>query len=331
MKKILTKLLSKLYDKARSSSTFKSLYYSVANSNYFTSFQEHEKMLGDKLRVNTYYKAIQKNVNEGDVVIDLGTGTGILSFMASKKNPKKIFAIEHGKIIESAKTAAAHNGIKNIEFVNVNSKNFKADEKADIIIHEQIGALLFDENMVENLIDLRDRVLKPGGKILPGKFEFFVEPVHIKDEENVPYLWEQNIEGIKFDCFSDLKKEIKGSYGRLLIRPDAVDYFLSEPERILYFDIETMSGNDIPKKFEFNRKVLKSGKLNGLIIFFNIIFDEEIMLTTSPFTSKTHWNIPLLRTETIYCNKGDVLKIYFEMGDPSDISTYKWSFKKQSI
>ena len=286
-------------------------------------------MLGDKARVSTYYKAIQKHVKEGDVVIDLGTGTGILSFMASKKNPKTIFAIEHGNIIESAKKAAVHNGIKNIEFVNMSSKDFNSNEKADIIIHEQIGALLFDENMVDNILDLRDRVLKKDGKILPGKFEYFVEPVHIKNEETVPFLWEQDIQGIKFDCFKYLKDEISGNYGRLLIRPDAVDYFLSEPERILYFDMETMSRDIIPKKFELKRKVLKSGELNGLIIFFNIIFDEEIILSTSPFISKTHWNIPLLRTESVQCNVGDILKINFEMNDPTDISTYKWSCEKE--
>jgi len=286
-------------------------------------------MLGDKARVGTYYKAIQKHVKEGDVVIDLGTGTGILSFMASKKNPKTIFAIEHGKIIESAKKVAAHNDIKNIEFINMNSKDFTTNEKADIIIHEQIGALLFDENMVDNILDLRDRILKKDGKILPGKFEFFVEPVHIKNEETVPYLWEQNIQGIKFDCFSDLKHEVSGSYGRLLIRPDAVDYFLSEPERILYFDMETMARDTIPKKFEYKRKVLEAGDINGLVIFFNIIFDEEIILSTSPLISKTHWNIPLLRIESILCNEGDILRINFEMNDPADINTYKWSCTKE--
>lgn len=286
-------------------------------------------MLGDKARINTYYKAIQKHVKEGDVVIDLGTGTGILSFMASKKNPKTIFAIEHGNIIESAKKAAVQNGIKNIKFINMNSKDFTSDEKVDILIHEQIGALLFDENMVDNILDLRDRILKKGGKILPGRFEYFVEPVHIKNEETVPYIWEQNIHGINFECFSDLKHEIGGNYGRLLIRPDAVDYFLSEPERILYFDMETMSRDIIPNKFELKRKVLRSGELNGLIIFFNIIFDEDITLSTSPFISKTHWNIPLLRTESVQCKVGDILKINFEMEDPSDINTYKWSCEKE--
>ena len=124
MKQFLVRSLGKIYNLVKSNSYFNNLYYTVANSNYFTSFLEHEKMLGDKDRMNTYYKAITKYVKEGDIVIDLGTGTGILSFFASLRSPKKIYAIDHGKIIETAKTVAEHNKIKNIEFVNINSKIF---------------------------------------------------------------------------------------------------------------------------------------------------------------------------------------------------------------
>jgi len=250
--------------------------------------------------------------------------------MASKKSPKKIFAIEHGKIIESAKVTAQHNGITNIEFVNRNSKDFVTTEKADIIIHEQIGALLFDEKMVENILDLRERVLKRGGKILPGKFEFFVEPVQIIDTEKIPFIWEQNIQGIRFNCLSSHKKDINGAYGMLLIKADAVKQFLSVPERILYFDMENMKKESIPKKFKYSRKVLKNCELNGLLVYFNAIFDEEIILTTLPFANKTHWNIPLLRTESINFKEGDTIEIDFEMGDPSDINTYKWNCIKKN-
>jgi len=323
---MLIKLLSKIYNTIKSTTYFKNLYYAVSNSNYFSNLQEHEKMLNDKTRINTYYQAIQKYVNSGDIVIDLGAGTGILSFMASKKLPKKIFAVEHSKIIESAKIVACHNAITNIEFVNRNSKDFGTTEKADIIIHEQIGALLFDEKMVENVLDLRDRVLKKDGKILHGKFDFFVEPVQITDAGKVPFIWEQNIHGIRFDCLNSHKKDINGVYGMLLIKPDAIKQFVSVPEKILYFDMESMEKESIPKKFKYRRNVLKDCELNGLIVYFNAIFDEEIILTTSPIARTTRaWSIPLLRTEPINFKEGDIIEIDFEMGDPSDINTYKWN------
>ncbi|MBL8007745.1 MAG: 50S ribosomal protein L11 methyltransferase [Ignavibacteria bacterium] len=328
MKDLFIKIAGKLYSKAKSNTYIKKLYYAAANRNYFSSFQEHEKMLADKIRVDTYYTALQKYISKGDVVIDLGTGTGILSFMASKKSPSKIFAIEHSDIIDSARKAAVHNNISCIEFVNINSREFNTDIKADVLIHEQIGAYLFDENMIDNILDLRDRVLKKGGKIIPGKFEFFVEPVELKKDHRIPFIWEQQIHGIKFDCFSDLKNDSGANYGIILIRPESVEKFVSESERLIYFDLEKTERDSIPLKYNFTRKINQDCEINGLIIFFNIIFDETIKISTSPFLSDTHWNIPLLRTESFAAKKDDLIEISFEMKDISDAESYKWSCRK---
>ncbi len=326
MKQLLLNSLGKIHNKIKSSEYFSKLYYSVANRNYFNSFLEQEKMLADKGRMNAYHKAITSHVNKDDIVIDLGTGTGILSFFASQKSPKKIYAIEHGAIIESAKKIAVHNNITSIDFVNVNSKNFTAVDKADILIHEQIGALLFDENMNENILDLRDRMLKQNGKILPAKFEVYLVPVKLKSNYTVPYIWEQNIHGIKYDCFDEMKSDISAGYGILYTRPENIDCFLSEPEKILFFDLEKMNDKDIQRHFSINSVIIKDGECSGLCFFFDIIFDDENKLSTNPLTSSTHWNIPILRTESKYFKTGDEISYSFEWKDPADLSTYKWKF-----
>ncbi|MDQ3022476.1 MAG: methyltransferase domain-containing protein [Bacteroidota bacterium] len=330
MRKFLENVLGKAYVKIKASPYFTSLYYSVANSSYFSNFFEHEKMLIDRARMDTYHKAITDEVKEGDTVIDLGTGTGILSFFAASKSPKKIYAIDHGKIIESAKIVSKHNNIKNIEFVNVNSKNFdlNSNEKADIIIHEQIGALLFDEHMVVNILDLRDRVLKKGGKILPGKFEVYIEPVKLKNEFRVPYIWEMDVYGIKYDCFNSTKENLDGNYKCIFIKPNEVDYFLCEPERVLYFDMETMKADSLPKQIKYTKKVTRAGNMDGFCFYFNAIFDNGTVLTTDPLISTTHcWNVPILRTVAKHYKAGDTVTLDLEWEDPSDINTYKWNIE----
>lgn len=326
MKKLLTKAAGKAYNIVKSNKYLSSLYYSAANSSYFGSMLEHEKMLADKARMSSYHEAITNAVKKNDIVVDLGTGTGILAFFASKKSPKKVYAIDHGSIIETAKKIASHNKIKNVEFVSVHSKSFNIPEKADIVIHEQIGAFLFDENMVENLTDLRDRILKKGGRILPGKFEVFIEPVKLKDTDYVPFIWEQDIFGIKYDCFKDPenKEPVTTGYGALYARPGSIETFLSEPEKAFFIDLEKSNEKDIPRELTFERKITKSGRLDGLCFYFNIIFDEETILSTDPFVSTTHWNVPVLRTEGIEVKKDDVLKYRFRWDNPADVGTYSW-------
>ena len=58
---------------------------------------------------------------------------------------------------------AAENGIENVDFEDVHSTKLYLEEPVDVILHEQIGDFLFDEAMVPNVCDLRDRLLKPGG------------------------------------------------------------------------------------------------------------------------------------------------------------------------
>ncbi|MDQ3194057.1 MAG: methyltransferase domain-containing protein [Bacteroidota bacterium] len=324
MKEILVKTLGKVYNLLKSNTYFNSLYYSVANSNYFTSFLEHEKMLADKSRMDTYHEAITRYVNKDDIVIDLGTGTGILSFFAAKKSPRKIYAIDHGKIIESAKKIAVHNKISNIEFVNANSRSFSIKEKADIIIHEQIGALLFDEHMIENILDLRDRLLKKGGKILPGKYEVFLAPVKLKDNSQVPYIWEQEMYGVNYDCFDDLKTNIDAQYGILKVRPETIDYFLGEPVKFLSFDMEKMKAEDIPKDIKINTTINRAGRCDGFCFYFNIIFDDNIILSTDPINSSTHWNIPIFRCPTMNYEKNKHVSFSLSWKNPSEVNSYKW-------
>jgi protein arginine N-methyltransferase 1 len=178
-------------DRLKDNPRIRKAYYDIWNRKAFGDFFEHDKMLADRVRVEAYYQAITKYVSKGDVVIDLGTGTGILSFFAAAQNPKMVYALEHSRIIEAARLLAESNGIRNVRFENVNSKDFTLGEPADSIIHEQIGEALFDEKMVDNLLDLKRRCLKPGGTILPGRFDLYIEPIQLREECYIPFIWEQ--------------------------------------------------------------------------------------------------------------------------------------------
>jgi protein arginine N-methyltransferase 1 len=176
----------------------RNLVYDVQNIGEFTSLLEHEKMLADESRVTSYFRAIQRTVQPGQVVLDLGTGSGILAFFAAQKKPRTIYAIDHSNFIEVARQIAEHHHIQNIVFVRQNSRQFTPPEPVDVIIHEQMGDTLFNENMVENLLDLKKRALKPGGKILPGKFNLYLEPACLREDYKTPFLWENRSYGIDF-------------------------------------------------------------------------------------------------------------------------------------
>ena len=259
----------------------------------------------------------------------MGTGTGLLSFIAAIKNPKKIYAIDHSSIMDVAKLIAQHNDIKNIEFINMNSRDFTLDERVDVIIHEQIGDFLFEENMIENIIDLRDRLLKPDGKILPSKFKFYIEPVMIKDEYKTPFIWEQkDIFGIDFSCVKEkCSGMVKDSYYYRGIDRYQVEKMLSEGSSAFTCDLEKIERGDAPKRIKLSRTIDTDGRLDGYAVYFTVNFDDDISFSTHPLGPNTNWVGRLLRVESRNVRQGQQIEFNMSMGDISEPNSWRWTVK----
>jgi len=315
----------------------RSFLYEMRNREEFTDLYEHEKMLADAVRVATYKRAISKYVEPGSLVLDLGTGTGILSCFAAQNNPEKIYAIDHSDFIDIAKMVAKQNNYENIEFIKTHSRSFDPGCKVDVIIHEQMGDYLFNENMIQNLLDLKNRLLKPNGKILPGRFELYVEPVDLKDEFNVPFIWENKVHGVDFsflaNCYEALDKFKPADYSQKWLDADSVKDFLCKPEPVLTIDLSQLkSEKEIPRSFEVEKRVLEAGMFDGFCLYFNAIFDDEINLDTSPLSTYTHWGNCFFRIETRPCFGGEEINFNVSIPDFLDIKTWKVSINtfKQS-
>ena len=70
------------------------------NSSHSTVLDYHLSMLHDTARMDSFRRAIDASVQPGDVVVDIGCGSGVLSFMACEAGAEKVYAIEGGPVIE---------------------------------------------------------------------------------------------------------------------------------------------------------------------------------------------------------------------------------------
>lgn len=327
--KLVRASFSSLKKLLRSISITRKLLYDLRNQDDFSDLYEHERMIADKVRVDNYQKAISRNVRPGQVVIDLGTGTGILALLAAKQGAKHVYAIDHSEFLDVAKYIAKQNQIENVTFVNINSRDFTPPEKVDVILHEQIGDDLFEENMLENLLDLKSRVLKENGRILPAKFELYLEPVSIRDPYHIPFLWERTVHGLDFssiNAYEGIERYKSDRYHTASTSPLGVDFFLCEPEPIISFDMNNMnSPAELAKEFEVRRKVIRDGRLDGLFLYFTVIFDDETQFDTSPLSTRTHWENRLFRFPGRKYKKGDELCIQTVFKDFTRSST--WDIK----
>lgn len=334
MKSVIDRFLSKSFLITKkillSNKRIRNAVFDVYNNEEFSDFYEHEKMLADAKRVDTYQQAISKLIGPGDIVVDLGTGSGILSLFAVQSHAKKVYAIDHSEFIEIAKEVSLRNGGSEIIFEKVNSRSFNPPEKMDVILHEQIGDDLFDENMIENIFDLKRRILKPGGRVIPGKFELFLEPVSLKPEFRVPYIWENKLHGVDFSFLEERelgKKYKPAGYRFRYLPPYSIDFFLCKPEPVLSFDL-----NDDISEIDFRIKpqkrfVKNDGTLDGLCLYFITIFDDETQFDTSPANGHHSWSNRFFRTERVAYLKGEQLSFNVHM--PSPLIANTWDIEMQ--
>ncbi|HEX9126493.1 MAG TPA: 50S ribosomal protein L11 methyltransferase, partial [Methylomirabilota bacterium] len=120
---------------------------------------EHRQYLADPHRLAAFERAIAATVNPGDVVIDLGAGTGILGLFACRAGAARVYAIDDGGIIELARSLCRANGFADrVVFVKGLSTRVTLPEKANVVVADQIGRFGFESGVWEYFTDARARL-----------------------------------------------------------------------------------------------------------------------------------------------------------------------------
>ncbi len=97
------------------------------------------RRLQDNVRTSAYHQAITANAADfaGKVVVDVGTGSGILALFAAAAGARKVYALEASDSAARARMLVAANGLSHIiEVIQCKVEEVTLPEKADIIVSE---------------------------------------------------------------------------------------------------------------------------------------------------------------------------------------------------
>lgn len=160
------------------------------------NLDDHRILLSDEVTQKKFLQAIQEVVKPGDVVLDLGTGTGIHAVFACRAGAKRVYAVEATTVIKLARLAARHHLCDDkIKFIPGFSHQARLPEKADVIM-----TYMGFSGTMRNLISGRRRFLKKGGRLVPCAVEFTFVPVEdpLLYRERVDF-WSDSRMGLNFD------------------------------------------------------------------------------------------------------------------------------------
>lgn len=134
----------------------------------FIPLQYHFAMLEDKNRMQSFKAAIDYAVAPGSKVLDIGGGTGILSWFAAAK-ADKVWCVElNPDLVNAARLTLAKNknGHK-VEVVHANAFDYLPPEPVDVVICEMIHVAMLREKQVEVMESFKHRYLQRFGAPLP--------------------------------------------------------------------------------------------------------------------------------------------------------------------
>ena len=128
----------------------------------------HAPMLADHLRNDAYQAAIEKAVDGSSRVLDIGTGSGLLSMMAARAGAESVLACEVSKVIaDVAGEVIAANGYDDkITVVNMKSTQLKVGEelpeRANVLVSEILGSGVPERGRVARLSPCDQRFVDTG-------------------------------------------------------------------------------------------------------------------------------------------------------------------------
>lgn len=268
----------------------------------------HRKLLGDSVRNAAFAEALKKSVVPGkSVVVDVGAGTGLLSFLAEKYGAKECWLIESGEVISLARVLGERNAMKQCHYVHKNSCDVRQELKADIVISETLGNHALEENIIEILRDAK-RFLAPKGVMIPSHIAQFVAPVvsrRLYDEINV---WDRVGYGLDF---SEAKRMAQNAMYVKTILPSDISPL--PPDTKMLESIDLRANNDSIRSRTIEWTFGSDATVYGYALWWECELIPGITLSTSPHNTPTHWEqiyLPVL--DPIKVNERERLILQYE-------------------
>ncbi len=273
-------------------------------------------MIQDAVRTDAYARAIGRVVGAGDVVLDLGSGSGVLAILACRAGARRVFAVEQGHIADIAAMLVAANGCGDrVEVIHKRSHEAELPERANVLVTETLGNLGFDEEILRSVIDARQRLLTPDARIIPARVALVAAPVSAAEvHEREVASWSEPRQGIDFS----LVRTFAANQVRVI---DAeADALLATSAQLLEVDLATVATPEVSGSAQFT--IERAGVMHGFAAWFAATLADGIPVSNEPPLRTPNWRQALLPLdEPVAVARGDA--IHLEI-DSTDGRNWRW-------
>jgi SAM-dependent methyltransferase len=275
----------------------------------------HRAMVLDHPRTSAFRDGIRAAVQPGDVVLDVGCGTGVLSCFAARAGARHVYAVERAEIIELARQVVARNRLGDrVTLIRGDVESVALPEPVDLIVSEWLGHFAVIENMLDSVLVARDRWLRPGGRLLPGAVELWIAPM--ADRFLVGSLvdcWTRDLYGLDFTPLQ------QAALGQSAARSVGAQSLLAQPQVVHRIDVAASAAGSMRFAGAATFMATHAARLDGVACHFTAELAPGVTLDTGPHAPSTHWLQHVLPLPPVEVQRGDAIRL--ELGSrPSDFS-----------
>uniref|UniRef100_A0A8B9GWG1 Coactivator-associated arginine methyltransferase 1 n=1 Tax=Astyanax mexicanus TaxID=7994 RepID=A0A8B9GWG1_ASTMX len=230
------------------------------------------------------------------VVLDVGCGSGILSFFAAQAGARKVYAVEASTMAQHAEVLVNSNRLMDrVVVIPGKVEEVTLPEQVDIIISEPMGYMLFNERMLESYLHAK-KFLKPNGKMFPTIGDVHLAPftdeqLYMEQFTKANFWYQPSFHGVDLSA----------------LRGAAVDEYFRQPIVLILIFFSLFLRIEIPFKFH----MMHSGLVHGLAFWFDVAFMGSVMtvwLSTAPTEPLTHWyQVRCLLQSPLFAKAGDTM------------------------
>jgi SAM-dependent methyltransferase len=256
----------------------------VLIADFEDALQFHRFLLGEtNVRLERFRAAIAATVRPGDVVLDLGTGVGILAFFACLAGARRVYAVEASPVVDVARLVARENGFaERVTFVGGSSRDLDLPEQADVLVTDTFGRCGLAGDGLRAIVEARQRCLRPGGAVVPSTIDIVLAPVELPAiYERAIDFWSQAHHGIDLSAVRPFAVN-----NRHAVRLDALA-LLAPAERLAHFDLAHIDDDLVQATVCMT--VRRQGTLHGLCCWFAAALADGIELGNEPGRSTTNY------------------------------------------
>jgi len=247
----------------------------------------HFPMLNDEERNQAFATALSQQVRPGDHVLDIGSGSGLLAMLAIQAGAARVTSCEADPLLAAvARQVIQHNGFSDvITVIPVRSTDLEVGrdlaEPADLIVTEIVDCGLIGEGMLPTLRHAKQRLLKPGGRLVPQAARVAGAVLCCPSARRLNSV--QGTLGLDLGAMNNLSTP-----GHFPLRLDTWPHTLLS-EQVEIFRMDLVAEPLIDGSRVLRLPITESAIADGLVAWFELELAEGVTLNNAPANAGSHW------------------------------------------